>query len=221
MAGITPAGKVALRGAGWLVLGQSYSPGWRAWCTDRSGSEHELGSPRQIDGFANGWRINGATCLSARFAFGPQRFADIGYWISGLVGLSLLVLLSLGAWRRRGGGGATPGATSVTAKTAVELRTSDGVELIVSPSPGNPKRSARGELGSRAAPWLFGSSALAVVAVGLLYVVNPSISAQGINFDYSIDHTVEHWIALAAMIVLIVGAVVDIVARRRGSSDDG
>lgn len=219
--GITPAGKVALSGEGWLVLGQSYSPGWRAWCTDRSGSEQELGSPRQIDGFANGWRINGATCPSARFAFGPQRFADLGYWISGLVGLSLLVLLGVGAWRRRGGGGPTRDAASVTTKTAVELSTSEGVELIVSPSPDNAKRSARGNRGPRAASWLFAGSALAVAAVGLLYVVTPSISAQGIDFDYSIDHTVEHWIALAAMIVLVVGAVVDIVARRRGNSDDG
>jgi hypothetical protein len=61
----------------------------------------------------------------------------------------------------------------------------------------------------------------AVVAVGLLYVVNPATSAKGINFDYPLDHTTEHWIALAAMISIVVGAVVDIVARRRGGSGDG
>ena len=131
------------------------------------------------------------------------------------------MLLGVGAWRRRGGGEPTRDAASVTPKTAVELSTSEGVELIVSPSPDNAKRSARGNRGPRAASWLFAGSALAVAAVGLLYVVTPSISAQGIDFDYSIDHTVEHWIALAAMIVLVVGAVVDIVARRRGNSDDG
>ena len=220
-AAISPAGKVNLNGPGWLVLGQSYSPGWRAWCTDRSGSESELGAPQQIDGFANGWRVNGAACLAARFAFGPQQFANFGYWISGLAGLLLLVLLAYGAWQRRDVRDIDTASVAVAAETAVALTTSDGVQLNVGGQRGAPGRSARGRRGPRTSAWLFAIAALAVVAVGLLYVVNPAASAQGINFDYPVDHTTEHWIALAAMVAIVVGAVVDIVARRRGRSGDG
>jgi hypothetical protein len=61
---------------------------------------------------------------------------------------------------------------------------------------------------------MFCGSALAVAAVGLLYVVEPSVSAQGINFDYSVEHLTEHWLALAAVVALVAGSVVDILARR-------
>jgi arabinofuranan 3-O-arabinosyltransferase len=220
-AAISPTGKVNLNGPGWLVLGQSYSPGWRAWCTDSGGSERELGSPRQIDGFANGWRISGATCVAARFAFGPQRYANIGYWISGLTGLMLLVLITYGAWQRRGGRAVDSAPVISAAETTVALTTSGGIQLKVGGRRGEPAPSASSRRGPRTSAWLYAFAVGAVVAVGLLYVVNPATSAKGINFDYPLDHTTEHWIALAAMISIVVGAVVDIVARRRGGSGDG
>ncbi len=100
-ASIDQRGNVTLTGGGWLVLGQSYSTGWRAWCTDSAGRERGLGAPRQIDGFANGWAINGRGCARARFAFAPQRAANVGYAVSAIGGLAMLALLIFGAWRRR------------------------------------------------------------------------------------------------------------------------
>ena len=41
--------------ASWLVLGESYSRGWKAWCSTSGGHETSLGRPVPIDGFANGW----------------------------------------------------------------------------------------------------------------------------------------------------------------------
>lgn len=220
VATIAPGGKVTLAGEGWLVLGQSYSPGWRASCTDGSGAERDLGSPREIDGFANGWKISGSTCRTARFAFGPQRYADIGYWISGLVGLVLIVLLALTAWRRRGSVtnsdvvelGSSPVA-------AVEVTTTDGVGLTVAPVPKAQAAAKRAPRGPRTAFWLFAIGAAGVILVGALYVVSPATSAQGISFDYSIAHTTEHWIALVAMVAVVVGAIADILSRWRGKSE--
>ena len=217
---ITPSGKVTLAGEGWLVLGQSYSPGWKAWCTDKSGTERELGPSRQIDGYANGWRINGATCSTARFAFGPQRFADVGYWISGLFGLALMILLALTAWRRRGSATVADGVDAGSSPAAaVEVTTAPGGGISVASMPRSDGAVPRGSRGPRAASWLFGIGAAGVIVVGALYVLSPAVSAQGINFDYSIAHTTEHWIALAAMVAVVAGAIVDTLSRRRGNSE--
>lgn len=214
-------GKVNLVGDGWLVLGESFSPGWRAWCSDRSGRERELGAPRQIDGFANGWRINGSDCVSARFEFGPQRFADLGYWISGLAGLGLLAFILIGLWRRRGATRNADLGRQHSGKRAVDLNTATGVELRVAPRPESSVPATQESRGPRLSAWFFAASAMCVAVVGLLYVMRPAASAQGINFDYPLDHVVEHWVALAAMIGLITGAALDILARRSRSADGG
>ena len=76
------------------MLGESYSPGWRAWCRDRAGHERALGAALPIDGFANGWRI-GATCVSARMAFAPQSTVNAIYVLSA-VAIVVLIALALG-----------------------------------------------------------------------------------------------------------------------------
>ena len=59
--------RVALDGPSWLVLGQSYSKGWRAECDGR-----DLGEPRPIDGYANGWRAP-ADCRDVDFTLRARR----------------------------------------------------------------------------------------------------------------------------------------------------
>ena len=82
--------RVALDGPSWLVLGQSYNRGWEATCDGRS-----LGSPRVIDGYANGWRAP-ASCREASFAFAPQAGVRWSYVISGVVCLLLVLFLLVG-----------------------------------------------------------------------------------------------------------------------------
>jgi hypothetical protein len=82
----------------WLVLGQSWSRGWRATCRDASGRTTELGEPVPIDGFANGWRV-GPACAEVSFAFPPQKLALVGYAVSAVVFLLLLVV-ALAGWVR-------------------------------------------------------------------------------------------------------------------------
>jgi hypothetical protein len=79
----------------WLVLGQGYSKGWRAWCTDQAGRERALGPPTLLDGYANGWQID-SSCVTARMAFTPQQQANVAYIVSA-IGCVLLALLALGA----------------------------------------------------------------------------------------------------------------------------
>ena len=71
------------------MLNQSYSRGWRAWCSDARGGERELGEPLPIDGYANGWRVSG-DCVGARFGFVPQTAAAASFALSGATGLGLL-----------------------------------------------------------------------------------------------------------------------------------
>ena len=95
---------VRLNGPSWLVLGQSYSKGWRAECDGR-----DLGEPRPIDGYANGWRAP-ADCRDVSFSYAPQNAARVGYAISAVVCLLLLVFLLVGRRRRapRTGGAPPP-----------------------------------------------------------------------------------------------------------------
>ena len=86
---------VAAHGASWLVLGQSYDPGWQATCDG-----HSLGAPVPLEGYANGWPLShGCTHLS--FSFAPNRLMVDADLVSGLAALGMLVLLAVLAVRRR------------------------------------------------------------------------------------------------------------------------
>lgn len=90
--------RLELSGPGTLVLGQSYSSGWRAYCDGRS-----LGRPRVVDGYANGWDVK-PRCRNVRFAFGPDTPVR---WVQVLSALAcvLLLVVALRRPRRRGARG--------------------------------------------------------------------------------------------------------------------
>ena len=82
----------------WLVLGQSLNPGWHASIDGR-----DLGAPRLVDGFANGWRIPakfGTAAVTVDLEWTPQRVVAFGLWISGLAVLACLLIVAL-SWSRR------------------------------------------------------------------------------------------------------------------------
>jgi hypothetical protein len=82
----------------WLVLGQSLSDGWEL----RTAGGRSLGSPRLVDGFANGWLVDPATSgtLHLELRWTPQRFVWWGLGLSVLAVLACLALLVV-TWRRR------------------------------------------------------------------------------------------------------------------------
>ncbi|HEX3316752.1 MAG TPA: alpha-(1-_3)-arabinofuranosyltransferase family protein [Solirubrobacteraceae bacterium] len=195
---------------GWLVYGESYSGGWRAWCRGASGDERSLGAPVPIDGFANGWRV-GAGCQEARFAFAPQRLADAGYIISGGACIAMLVLLVY-PWRRRravaarldvalfdplrrlrwpwavavGAAGGLAGWFFYGARAGVAVGAAIAVLLVVGVS---VRR-------------LVALATVALAALPVLYLVDPAPRPSGLAFTYASHFIAGHWIGVAAMLSL-------------------
>lgn len=86
----------------WLVLGESYSDGWKA---TREGSD--LGAPTLVDGYANGWYIDpGRTStFTVDVRWTPQRWV----WLSlAFSAAAILACLVMAFWRRRRGLVAAP-----------------------------------------------------------------------------------------------------------------
>jgi arabinofuranan 3-O-arabinosyltransferase len=203
----------------WLVLAESYSRGWRAWCFGTDGHERPLGAPTPIDGYANGWPVDGS-CERARFAFGPQRLADLSYALSGAAALTLLLLVLL-----------TPGGRAVTGgrDVAKTLRLDDPVRRLRLPFAlvaGVVAGAAGGLLFAlRAgavlalvtvglallgvtARRLAALAALALLAALLLYLVRPADELGGFVFRYPLHHIAAHWaLALCVSCLAVAGAM--------------
>ena len=209
-------GKVLLDGSGWLVLAESYSPGWSATCKDQQGRSKDLGSPVEIDGFANGWKINGSQCTSAKFTFGAQTAANISYMVSLLTFIGLVILLLI-FWNRNRRNRDKP-EQSDHLDTDVVISSRSNPHLIINSS---APTSAKLSRLSRATGWLSASSAGFVVATAILYLVNPEPGSDPINFDFPYHHLSAHWTALTAIVLLLAAVVVQIIDLRRSRDHAG
>lgn len=92
----------------WLVLGQSFNRGWTA----RVVGHQELGAPELVNGYANGWRLQGlgTGTVDVVIEWTPQDRVWIAFWISGLTAILALGVIIVSLARRRALGGPT-GAT--------------------------------------------------------------------------------------------------------------
>jgi hypothetical protein len=86
--------RVTVDGPSWLVLGESFDKGWRARCNG-----HDLGAPRPIEGYANGWLIDRG-CSRVDFRFAPDNTLRLAYLLS-IFGIPFLIVAV--ARRRRPG----------------------------------------------------------------------------------------------------------------------
>jgi hypothetical protein len=104
----------------WLVFGESLNDGWHA-----SLEGHDLGAPRLVNGYANGWVIPAsATDLTVRLQWAPQRYVWFALWVSLLSGLACvgIVIATSVRRRRQGAGAADPDAFTTPAAGAITLR---------------------------------------------------------------------------------------------------
>ncbi len=212
--------RVALDGPSWLVLGQSFSIGWRATCDGR-----DLGEPRPIDGYANGWRAP-ADCKAVAFNYAPQSAARVGYLLSAVVCALLLAFLLIGARRRaprpfaalpplreRAGLGRLP----LPSAAALALVLTLPLAFLFA------KRSSvvifplltfllwRG-VGVRALIAV-GAGVLGVV-VPLMYLIASPTNRGGYNFEYSLETIDAHWVTEGALVLVMLACGRAIAAAR-------
>jgi arabinofuranan 3-O-arabinosyltransferase len=235
--------RVAFESPGWLVLGQSYSEGWRASCDGRS-----LGEPVPINGYANGWRAP-AGCRDVTFEFAPQGGVRAGYAISGVVCALLLALLLAGwllqrGWQEAGGAGRGGAAAARGGAPAALAAGGAGALPEDRPLPLPLPRAALFALAltvplallfaARTSVVLFplltlilwrgaGSRLLTLVAGGLLGVVVPILylvltpeDRGGFNFEYSTELIAAHWVAVGAIVLLMAACWRTLAAARGG-----
>ena len=203
--------RVTATGPSWLVLGQSYDAGWRARCDGR-----DLGGPRPMQGFANAWPV-AATCRDVSFAYGPQRAATIGYVVSALGCLGLLVLLLAG--RRRLAATAAPAPLPAAPDRPRRLEPRRAVLAAVVAAAvlgfcfglraGVVLGPLLGVVLWRGVPdrvLVRAAGALLAIGVPVAYVLAALLGDRGnpggYDTSYATDRIAGHWLALAALTAL-------------------
>jgi arabinofuranan 3-O-arabinosyltransferase len=232
--------KLALGGPAWLVLAESWSKGWHAYCSDRGGDERDLGAPEPIDGFATGWKAP-ATCTTARFAFAPQRLADASYVLSAVAALLMLAFLLVVETRRRRDPAREGAAAAPAVRGPISAPADDPLIRL-------PWRWAllAGAAVGLAGGFLFALRAGAVLvpltvlalrvgvtvkrllvvaaasigALPVIYLVFPARHRGGNEFGYPDDVVGAHWVALLAVLCLLAAGVL-LAARVRAASASG
>jgi arabinofuranan 3-O-arabinosyltransferase len=201
--------RVDLSGPSWLVLGQSYSVGWKATCDGR-----DLGEPRPIGAFANGW-LAPADCHAVSFEFAPQATARLGYLVSGLVCLALLAFVIAGALAGRRGAPAPeparwpdlrPGRMPLPAAAAVALVVSIPLALLLAKRTGVvifPLLTLILWRGIGPRVLTAGAAVLLGLVVPIMYAVISPRNRGGYNFEYSIELMQAHWVGVGAFVLLL------------------
>jgi hypothetical protein len=207
--------RLDMSGPAWLVLGESYNRGWRAFCGER-----DLGEPQPIDGYANGWRIEGR-CATARFEFAANAAARLSYWLAAAGCLGMLVLLAIG-WRRRRGRAGRPGpapelpegAVAVADRpphmplgraAAVGVAAALACGLVFALRAGlvaGPVIAVILWRGVGARTLILAAGALLAVAVPAVYVLFLPRDRGGFNSDYAQDLLGAHWLGVAGWLLL-------------------
>jgi hypothetical protein len=199
--------KLGVSAPAWLVLGESFDRGWRAWCNG-----HSLGKPVPLDGYANAWPVEPG-CTNARFAFAPQKPVHIIQILSVLACLALLAI-ALAGWRRRAAldppaadDWPDPAPTRMPAPRAALWGLIAGGVLAFCFSLRSGVLIAPGIalvlwLGIPAMPLAALGGVLLAVGVSLDYVLFPAPDFGGYNPGYAGDQVSGHWIAVAAWVLL-------------------
>jgi arabinofuranan 3-O-arabinosyltransferase len=220
--------RVALDGPSWLVLGQSFSEGWRASCDGRS-----LGRPRPINGYANGWRAP-TDCRRVAFTYAPQSGVRLGILISGAVCVLLLAFLVGGRvlTRRRQPAPGPPrllpeerpagmalgraAATSFVATLPLAFLFAARSSVVIFPV--LTLILWRG-VGSRLLTGI--AAALLGIVVPILYAVYSPRDLGGYSLDYGRDVIWAHWAAVAALILLMIACWRLLASAREGRPPAG
>lgn len=220
----------------WVVLGQSWSPGWKATVAG-DGEGVDLGEPVLVNGFGNAWRVDPADVgadATIELEWTPQRVVTMALWAS-LVGVLVCVALLIRP-PRRGARSGNPVLGAVMSPHGTGPVSSDGPTLSAG-------RAASATLAVGVASWLAagpwvglfvavvaalaltlrrGQLVLRVACFGSLaaaagYIVaKQALNAYVIDFDWMNKFEVTHAWGLTAILLL---ALDPLVAHLRSGQD--
>ncbi|HEU4657644.1 MAG TPA: alpha-(1-_3)-arabinofuranosyltransferase family protein [Capillimicrobium sp.] len=204
----------------WVVLGESYTTGWRATCDGR-----DLGDPVPLQGYAVGWPVEPG-CETVDVVFAGNAPVTWSAWISLVASLALAGFAGVALWRRRRRRAAERApALDPDAVHPDRLR-----ELPVAAMP--LKRAlAWGVAAALAGGFVFAlragvvigpavafvlwrgigarqlalaAGALLTVVVPVLYLAVPVEDRGGYNTAAPLDRIAAHWVAVAAIVLLLL-----------------
>jgi hypothetical protein len=200
--------RVQVSAPSWLVLGESYSRGWRAECNG-----HSLGDPSVIDGFANGWRVSPG-CTRVSLSFAPQKAVWWGYAIGALACLVLLLLMVVRRPRRIDA--AEPREAiepddrpwRLPAREALLVGVAAAVVFgfVFALRAGvviGPVTALVLWRGMSARTMILIAGALLAVVVPLIYVIFPATDRGGYDPAYPVERLGAHWVTVGAVVLLI------------------
>ncbi|UGS37414.1 hypothetical protein DSM104329_03830 [Capillimicrobium parvum] len=196
----------------WLVLGESYSTGWRASCDGRS-----LGAPVALEGYAVAWPVEPG-CSNADIVFAGNRLVSASALISLAASLVLLGLIAFVAFRRRGERPVPKSDAELlpdppAARLSWQRALAWGVAAALVGGFVFALRAGvvigplvafvlwRG-IGARTlSVWAGG---LLAIVVPILYLVVPIRDRGGYSTSAPMDRIAAHWVAVAAIVLLIL-----------------
>jgi hypothetical protein len=192
----------------WLVLGESYNRGWQAKCDGR-----DLGAPKVVDGFANGWRVEPG-CKDASFAFAPQRAVDWGYAIGALACLVLLGIMLLRRPRRAEAVSPAPLVPDertwrLPARRALLAGVAAGIVFgfVFALRAGlaiGPVAALVLWRGISPRQMITAAGALLAIVVPAVYLIFPATDRGGYGPAYPVERLGAHWVTVGAVVLLIL-----------------
>ena len=223
----------------WLILGQSWNPGWTAEVTDGDGSG-DLGEPTLVNGYANAWLVDppeGGGDVTIALAWTPQRLVWVAMALSGVGIVACLVLLVLDPRRRRVVAAEAkaaehdPGLRPIWADPRVGIDrparwgaalTAGAVALVLTAAfSGIVWGVLAGASALAALRWRWGLPAVrlgALVGFGgaIAYTtVSQARHRYPADFDWPVRFDVTNWPVFTALALLVVATLVDVALARR------
>ncbi len=228
----------------WLVLGQSWNPGWTASVGGDGGGD--LGAPTLVNGYANGWLVSPAADggdLSIHLEWTPQRAVWLAMGLSGLGVLACLVLLVVDPRRRRAIGAeadadaADPGMRPTwsnplagidrPARPVVALGAAAAALVLTAAFSGLVWGVLAGVGTLAALRWRWGlplvrlGAVLGFAGAAGYITLSQMIRHYPADFDWPVRFAATNWPVLLGVALLLIATLIDVaVARRVPGSDE-
>lgn len=229
----------------WLILGQSWNPGWTASVAGADGGP--LGEPTLVNGYANGWLVTPSSDggdLTVHLEWTPQRAVWLSMGLSALGVVVCLVLLVVDPRRRRTVGAE---ATAVAADPGLRPTWSSplaGIDrparpivavgaataaLVLTTAFSGPAWGVLAGVGALAAlRWRWGlplvrlGAVLGFAGAAGYITLSELIRRYPADFNWPVRFDATNWPVLLSVALLVIATLIDVaVARRVPGSDEG